>query len=127
MSFEEKRAYRRFNITLPAEYRFPAFQNTPTQSSTLDISASGLRLLLKDKPLMADEVHIALDLPEGKRIKLAATIVWSKAAEDGKYEVGVRIANTKSEDGKAFMDFYSQQLLNFIEANKKQGQARIVQ
>jgi len=127
MPFEEKRAYRRFNLVLPAEYKFASFQNASTQSSILDVSANGLRLQVNDKPLMEDEVHITLDLPDGKKIKLAATIVWAKTAENGKYEIGVRLANTKSEDGKAFMDFYSQQLLSFIESNKKQGQGRIVQ
>lgn len=126
MTFEEKRAYRRFNIVLPVQYKFPAYQDVPTQSSTLDISAGGLRLFVRDKPLMEDEVHLSLDLPEKKGVKLAATIVWSKTLDNGQYEAGVKLANTKSEDGKVFMDFYSQQLLNFIEANKDQGQNQIV-
>jgi Tfp pilus assembly protein PilZ len=118
---DERRSYQRFNVAFPIEYKLAAFQEHTTKSSTLDISANGLRLKVKDRPLMGEEIHITIDLPIRRSVKLAARIVWSKIAEDKTYEIGVQLADTKSEDGKIFMDFYSQQLLNFMEANKDQG------
>lgn len=123
MPIEERRAYRRFNIELPVEYKFASFQENTTQTSTLDISANGLKLRVMDRPLMDDEIHLTIDLPETKKVKLAARIVWSKAIEGSSYDVGVHLADTRSEDGKAFMDFYCQQLFNFIEENKDLGPA----
>lgn len=118
---EERRAYRRFNVEFPIEYKFAAFQDQTTQASSLDISANGLRFRVKDKPIIDEEVHLIIDLPIKKRIKLAAKVAWSKAVENDCYDVGVKLADTKSEDGKIFMDFYSQQLLGFIASSKDRG------
>jgi hypothetical protein len=52
---------------------------------------------------------------------LAAKVVWCQAADRDDYEIGLRLSDTKSEDGKAFMDFYSQQLLGFTEKAKGDG------
>jgi len=122
LSGEERRSYRRFNIEIPIEYKFAAFQDNTTKTSSLDISANGLRFRVKDKPLINEEVHLTIDLPFKKNIRLAAKVIWSKAVENDEYDIGVRLADTKSEDGKAFMNFYSQQLLTFTESHKDQGQ-----
>jgi Tfp pilus assembly protein PilZ len=121
MPGEERRAYRRFNVEFPVEYKLAAFQEHMTQTSSLDISANGLRLRVKDKPLMGEEIHLTIDLPIKKKVMLAARVIWSKVAENNSYDIGVQLADTKSEDGKIFMDFYSQQLLNFIDTSKDQG------
>jgi len=58
--------------------------------------------------LTAREREVLQLIAEGKKIKLAAKIIWSKMIQEDKYEMGVNISDTKSEDGKLFMDFYSQ-------------------
>ena len=121
METEERRAYRRFNITIPIEYKFASFQENMTKTSTLDISANGLRFTVKERPLAEDEVHIILDLPQKQRALLAAKVIWSKDLDEGECEIGVKLADTKSEDGKIFMDFYSEQLLKFVDATRDQA------
>ena len=118
---EERRVYRRFKIALPIQYKLAAFQDGLTKASTLDASASGLRLRVKDKPSMNEEIHLLIQLPDGKPIMLAAMVVWCQEADREDFEIGVRLADTKSNDGKAFMDFYSQQLAGFVASNKDQG------
>ena len=118
---EERRTYRRFKISIPVQYKFAAFQDNMTRGSTLDVSASGLRLRVKDKPSANEEVHLLINLPpNGKPILLAAKAVWSQATDWEDYQIGLKLADTKSEDGKAFMDFYSQQFSGFVESNKDQ-------
>lgn len=121
---EDRRSYRRFNIELPVQYKFAAFQEGMTKSSTLDVSANGLRFRVKDRPGVDEEVHLVISLPGGRPVMLAAKVVWCQEADRGDYEIGLRLSDTRSEDGKAFMDFYSQQLLDFTETHK--DQSRIV-
>lgn len=118
---DERRSYRRFNIALPIQYKFAAFQDGMTKASTLDVSANGLRFRVKDRPGVDEEVHLLISLPNGKPVMLAAKVVWCQAADRDDYEIGLRLSDTKSEDGKAFMDFYSQQLLGFTEKAKGDG------
>ncbi len=121
MPGQERRSYQRFDVQIPVEYKFAAFQDQTTQASSLDISANGLRFRIKERPMIGDEVHLTVDLPAQQKIKLAAKVVWSKAIENDEYDIGVKLADTKSKDGKIFMDFYAQQLLVFMESNKDQG------
>lgn len=118
---DERRSYRRFNIALPIQYKFAAFQDGMTKTSTLDVSANGLRFRVKDRPGVDEEVHLLISLPSGKPVMLAAKVVWCQTADRDDYEIGLRLSDTKSEDGKAFMDFYSQQLLGFTEKAKGDG------
>lgn len=118
---EERRSYRRFNIALPIQYKFAAFQDGMTKASTLDVSANGLRFRVKDRPGVDEEVHLLITLPGGRTVMLAAKVVWCQTADREDYEIGLRISDTRSEDGKAFMDFYSQQMLGFTESHKDQG------
>ncbi len=119
---DERRAYKRFSIALPIEYKFAAFQNEGTRTSALDISGSGLRFRAKDRPVVGEEVHLMIDLPSSGTVLLAAKPVWIKfIPETQEYEIGVKLAETKSEDKKRFMDFYSQQMFLFLEKNKDTG------
>ncbi len=117
-SGKEQRAYKRFLIQLPVEYKLADHQDDLTQASILDISANGLRMRIKDKPSVSEEVHLKINLPNDGQIFLAAKVVWFKYVQDiQQYDTGLKIANTKSEDGKKFFDFYTQEMLTFLDQN----------
>ncbi|MDD3375370.1 MAG: PilZ domain-containing protein [Candidatus Omnitrophica bacterium] len=119
---DERRSYQRFSMILPVEYKLAAFQDQPTMTSSLDISGNGMRFCIKDKASIGEEVHLYVQIPDSEKVLLAAKVVWVKFLEDDQeYEIGVKLADTKSEDGKKFMDFYSQQMLIFLEENKDQN------
>lgn len=114
----EQRAYKRFSLQLPIEYKLAAHQDSLSQGSTLDISAKGLKLRIKDKPSIGEEIHLKLHLPNQGDILLAAKLIWFKFIDEPTgYDSGIKIADTKSEDGKKFFDFYTQEMLIFLDEN----------
>ncbi len=119
---DERRQYKRFSIILPVEYKLVTFQDQVTKVSSLDVSGNGMRFCVKDRAVMGEEIHLFIELPDVGKVALAAKVVRVKfSPEDQEYELGVQIADTKSEDGKNFMDFYAQQMLIFLEENKDQN------
>jgi Tfp pilus assembly protein PilZ len=122
----EQRAYKRFSIQLPIEYKFAAHQDSLSQGSTLDISAKGLKLRIKNKPSIGEEIHLKFSLPDQRDILLAAKLIWFKYVDDQLgYDAGIKIADTKSEDGTKFFDFYTQEMLMFLDKNPDDNNASI--
>lgn len=118
----EKRAYRRFLKQIPVEYKLAATQDALNQASTLDLSGNGLKIRIKDKPSIGEEIHIAMDLEDRGKIVLAAKVIWFKHSLDEQgYDTGVKLAETQSDAGKIFMDYYTQQLLNFLNSQEDRG------
>jgi len=119
---DDRRSYKRFSMILPVEYKLAAFQDQPVMTASLDVSGNGMRFCIKDKASVGEEIHLFVGLPDSEKVLLAAKVAWVKYIEvEEEYEIGVRLADTKSEDGKKFMDFYSQQMLTFLEENKDQN------
>lgn len=111
----EKRAYRRFLKQISVEYKLAATQGVLSRASTLDLSGNGLKMRIEDKPSIGEEIHIAMDLAEHGKIVLAAKVIWFKRVpEEQKYDVGVKLAETHSDSGKAFMSYYEQEMLFFL-------------
>jgi len=119
----EARAYKRFLVQLPIEYKLAAIQDDLNQASTLDVSGNGLRLRIKDKPSIGEEVHLSFEIPDKGKVVLAARVIWFKKVEEGTaYETGVKLAETASEAGRKFMDYYTQEMLSFLDENRDSGQ-----
>src|SRR5437660_2841518 len=58
----------------------------------LDISETGIRLLLKQTLARGEEVTVSLDsLRHVRAVKAIGTVIWSVTAADGTCQVGVRL------------------------------------
>jgi hypothetical protein len=58
--------------------------------AVLDVSESGVRLLLKEDLPIGREFEVELESIAHKAVKLHAEVIWSLATADGKYCVGSR-------------------------------------
>jgi hypothetical protein len=58
--------------------------------SVLDVSETGVRLLVKADLPPGQEVEIDLESPGSQKVKALARVVWSVPAEDGTFRVGAR-------------------------------------
>ena len=63
-------------------------------STLLDLSETGLRVVLKEAPTVGQEVEVNLESPTGRTSKSAATVVWIIPATDGTFVVGLRLQKT---------------------------------
>jgi c-di-GMP-binding flagellar brake protein YcgR len=74
---------------------------TSRQLRLLDISLGGARAYSESAPVKDDSLEIELLLPDGKRLKCPARVVWVKALSGetaAQYEVGLRFLDLSTED-----------------------------
>ena len=66
-------------------------------SSLLDLSETGLRVVLKETVTIGQEVEVNLEsAATGRTLKLPATVVWIVPATNGTFVVGLRLLKTLS-------------------------------
>src|SRR5262245_4201424 len=57
----------------------------------LDVSETGVRLVLKAPLLERQEVYVTLEAMTGGLVRRTGRVVWSMPAADGAYLVGIRL------------------------------------
>lgn len=60
----------------------------------LDLSETGVRLVLKERPALGLEFEINLDSPSYRTVKMLAQVVWVTDLESGEFLVGARFAKS---------------------------------
>ncbi len=71
-------------------YRGPWEMGTNLALSVLDLSETGVRLLLKEAVTVGQEVSIILESPTNARsVKRTGTVAWSASTADGKPTAGI--------------------------------------
>ena len=63
-------------------------------SSLLDLSETGLRVVLKEAVTVGQEVEVNLERVTGQTSKSSANVVWVIPATDGTFVVGLRLQKT---------------------------------
>ena len=78
-------------------YRTTMGLGTNIASSLLDLSETGLRVVLKETVTIGQEVEVNLEsAATGRTLKLPATVVWIVPATNGTFVVGLRLLKTLS-------------------------------
>jgi hypothetical protein len=88
---EKRRARRKSpkNGTLPKAFRNALGLGPNIAVSILDLSESGVRLVLKEPLKVNAEFEVAIENVTGRRVKLIGRVVWSLELADGRFCVGV--------------------------------------
>lgn len=97
-NFEERRADKRIAHTEAVSLKIlftsenPSFLGKNLDGSTLDISASGLRLSLQSELPVDSTIDVAVTLKDSPRqYFLSGKVRWCKKVEDGSYQAGIAL------------------------------------
>lgn len=94
-SFEEKRAYPRFPISLPVccQNGNPA---SKIYARTRDISAIGLGIVADSEIPIGTNFDLYLEMLDNKeRIQRKGEVVWLQKVEEGMFRIGIRVLEQK--------------------------------
>lgn len=99
---EENRASERHTVTIPVLYANLTHPGTVTysyqQSSTLDISASGVGLVLDEDIDKSDLVQVVMMLPVSPFVLTGlAQAIWSRQGQDDQFRAGLRFVQIPPE------------------------------
>ncbi len=85
---EERRLFERFSARFPAKFK-DSRNDFGTEVFLRDVSASGLRLVTRDRTFVNDSLALQVELPDGPSpLTLNGSVVWSKP-HDMMWEVGM--------------------------------------
>jgi len=115
----DKRRSHRLKIELPASFEIKSFAgNQISIATTLDISATGICLVSKEKLNIHDKMTVNVNLGKEGRVKVDAEVVWVKSAASyggsSEYHIGLKIREPLTDDATKFVRFYATELLNFF-------------
>lgn len=112
----EKRRYHRMNIEIPVSFEI-GDPKWLIMASTLDISATGLSLKLKD-PVEVDQIlDITVCLDDQKMVKVGAQVVWVKkkmSGDEAFYQAGVKIIDKMDQDEIDFVRFIAKKMFEYF-------------
>ena len=78
-------------------YRTPLGLGPNIASSLLDLSETGLRVVLKEAAVVGQEVEVNLEsAATGRTLKSSATVMWVVPAADSAFVVGLRLQKSLS-------------------------------
>jgi hypothetical protein len=86
-------------------------------SSTLDISATGLSLKMKESLAVGEVLKITMNTDETKIVKVDAQVMWIKEnkGEGGVgYLIGLKIVDKMDQDEIEFVRFVAQQMFDYF-------------
>lgn len=111
---QEKRRCARLDIELPVSFDIRSIQGHQAITSTLNISATGLRFKTREPLKAGQDLKIVVGLGKDGRVCLPATVRWVKESlEYGgtEYLVGLQIDDKAGEDQKKFVLFVAQEMV----------------
>lgn len=98
---EEDRQNVRCALNAAVKYSLASTPANEQHCFTIDISATGLKLLVKEKMERATKLQLSFNLPEDiNRIVAEAEIAWIKPMKDELFEVGVKFLSISEGDQK---------------------------
>ncbi len=120
----EKRTTHRLDINLPAFFEIPEAQDHITIATTLNISATGLRLLTKKRLEVGQELPLQINLSHEQTITIHVRVVWVKESYSNttrEYLMGIKIKDSMQADESKFVRFYAEKLMDFFKHKKDAG------
>ena len=106
----ERRQHPRFSIAMKMNYELVG-EGAGRTAQTGDISAGGVRIYTQEAAKKGDQLKVAIDVEEGKRIEADATVAWVRRAADleldlgYKFAMGLKFSHIKSEDSSFITKF----------------------
>lgn len=113
----DKRRAHRLKIEIPATLKRTRDQAHISIATTLDISAMGLCLRVKERLQMGDQVIIQLQLSDRQTATLNAKVVWVKDDEflmGPDFIVGIKITQSLKTEEIKFIQFYVKKLFEYF-------------
>ena len=105
----EKRRFIRFDIALKVAYIVQKDPKVEKFSTTIDVSAQGLRLLTSDMLELGDNVDLKIFLPDALNpAHVRGIVVWSKELEAGAshpYSTGIDFEKIEEDNKNTFLKF----------------------
>lgn len=98
LPFQERRKHRRISLKLPLEY-MPPRRGTPFSGRTLEVSKTGLSVLLPIKLEAGDELGLKLLPGCSKEIEFSATVVHVDPLDGEEFRYGMRIVKISPPSG----------------------------
>ena len=85
---EERRLFERFSARFPAKFK-DSRGDYGTDVFLRDVSASGARLMTRERTFINDSLALQVELPDGQSpLTLNGSVIWSKP-HDMMWEVGL--------------------------------------
>ncbi len=111
---EEKRKFIRLELPIEVKYRISIDPVVENKSLSKDISAGGLRMILKEKLPPGLLLEIKINIPDDERlISTSGEIVWQDEIvidREVKYETGIRFVNISTEDREKISRYIRKEL-----------------
>ena len=85
----------RNNRRVPCQARFLGATSSVLRGDIIDVSASGLCLVIDEKLERGRELHLEFDLPTGK-VEAMGEVRWA-IEKNGRIELGIRFVRISSE------------------------------
>ena len=121
---QDKRRCHRLAIELSATFLLSDKPNQVDFATTMDMSATGIRLLTKEKVKKQQKLVITVKLPEEGPIVIHAEVVWVKEVpvySHTEYQVGIQIDDSMPADEAKFVRYYAHKLKEFFGNNPELG------
>ena len=114
---DEKRAYLRFGVQLPAKYKINDF--SPACGVTVvDVGAEGMRFLSEELFDIGQVIELELCLEQAV-VSFKVAIMWLAKTDQKQYNVGVKIVDARRNDEIKFIHFYCEKMMSFSKDYKK--------
>ena len=105
----ERRMFERFSARFPAKFK-DSRNDYGTEVFLRDASATGARLVSKERFFLEDHLSLEVELPDGQApLTLTGTVVWSRPANASMWDVGLTFPDVN------FMKI--RRLFKFVEAS----------
>lgn len=109
-----RRSAKRLNIPLDVRY---TIGGKSANAKSVDISSSGIRLLLDERAEAEAVLHLEINIPDrGQIIKLRGEVVWSKESIENEkgsakrlFATGIKFVKSRGDTEKTLFDFIHRQ------------------
>ncbi|MFH1771424.1 MAG: PilZ domain-containing protein [Candidatus Omnitrophota bacterium] len=119
----EKRRFVRFDSSVNVHYQILEEGQQIREASSRDISAGGIRIIIKEKIPMGTQLEMEIILPNEKRtIQLVGEVVWQQESDTGDVEVfdtGIKFVKISSSNILKITSYIINSLKKNIESERK--------
>ena len=111
---EDKRKYPRLNWSVMVRWELASDGASPASGTTKDISAGGVRLILREGIKVGDILELDIELGGGKNMYIRGRVTWvekfkiSGVQEETGFEGGVQFLDLKPENRRELERFMMQ-------------------
>jgi hypothetical protein len=115
---QDKRRSHRLDIKLPATVSFLEKRGQVEFATTINVSATGIRILMKEKIEKQQKLIVTLRLPAEGNIVVHAEVVWVKEVSlygHTEYQAGIKLDDSMPADESKFVRYYARELREHFE------------